>query len=96
MKSRTTDIKIGDLVTIHKFLWNVTHPSNTNGLEVALVIDVKDYLYAFDESFVEHYFEVAQEPKSHSLGKSDLLVMFANDCKTMWVSSSKARKIEKN
>lgn len=78
-----TIVKAGDLVTVNNFQWSIA-PFSPQG-EVALVLDVKnnDVVFSF-------------ETDSQDLGgRSDLLVMFANDCKTMWVSSNRVKKIKK-
>lgn len=76
------EIKTGDLVTVNNFQWSV-EPFQPG--EIALILDIKKkdsspiFSYEFNEDKHSGY---------------DMLVMFANDCKTMWVSSSRVKKVD--
>lgn len=72
----------GDLVTISNFQW-IVPPYNPG--ELAIVLDIKKRKIRFST-------DCAGEEERLPTGDYDLLVMFMNDNKTSWVSSSRVKK----
>lgn len=76
------ELKQGDLITISNFQW-IVPPYNPG--ELAIVLDVKKRKVKFAPEVIDH-------DEKFFAGDYDLFVMFINDNKTSWISSSRVKK----